>query len=65
MKHAESVPRCALAFARLFEEGGVPEGACTNLFCGIEQIAELVDAFRVRGATLTGSERAGTSVWPR
>lgn len=27
MKHAESVPRCALAFARLFEEAGAPEGA--------------------------------------
>jgi len=65
LKHAESVPRCALAFARLFEEAGAPEGVYTNLFCGIEQIADLVDDFRVRGVTLTGSERAGASVGER
>lgn len=65
MKHAESVPQCALAFARLFEEAGAPQGAYTNLFCGIDQIAKLVDDFRVRGVTLTGSERAGASVGER
>ncbi|MFL4907810.1 aldehyde dehydrogenase family protein [Streptomyces sp. MMS24-I2-30] len=65
LKHAESVPQCALAFARLLEEAGAPEGAYTNLFCGIEQIAGLIDDFRVRGVTLTGSERAGTSVGER
>lgn len=65
MKHAESTPQCALAIARLFEEAGVPEGAYTNLFCSIEQIADLIDDFRVRGVTLTGSERAGASVGER
>ncbi|MFI5588780.1 NAD-dependent succinate-semialdehyde dehydrogenase [Amycolatopsis sp. NPDC051758] len=65
LKHAESVPQSALAFARLFEEAGAPEGAYTNLFCSIEQIAALVDDFRVRGVTLTGSERAGTAVGER
>ncbi|MEU3053569.1 NAD-dependent succinate-semialdehyde dehydrogenase [Streptomyces griseus] len=65
MKHAESVPQCALAFARLFEEAGAPEGAYTNLFCSIDQIGTLIDDFRVRGVTLTGSERAGTSVGER
>jgi succinate-semialdehyde dehydrogenase/glutarate-semialdehyde dehydrogenase len=65
MKHAENVPQCALAFARLFEEAGAPEGVYTNLFCSIEQIAHLVDDFRVRGVALTGSERAGASVGER
>ncbi len=65
MKHAESVPQCALAFARLFEEAGAPEGAYTNLFCSIEQTAKLIDDFRVRGVTLTGSERAGAAVGER
>ncbi|MFF1919264.1 NAD-dependent succinate-semialdehyde dehydrogenase [Streptomyces sp. NPDC058221] len=65
MKHAESVPQSALAFARLFEQAGAPRGAYTNLFCSIEQIGKLVDDFRVRGVTLTGSERAGTSVGER
>lgn len=65
MKHAENVPHCALAFARLFEEAGAPVGAYTNLFCSIEQVAKLVDDFRVRGVALTGSERAGASVAER
>lgn len=65
MKHAENVPQCALAFARLFEEAGAPEGVYTNLFCSIDQIASLIDDFRVRGVALTGSERAGTSVGER
>jgi succinate-semialdehyde dehydrogenase/glutarate-semialdehyde dehydrogenase len=65
MKHAENVPQCALAFARLFEEAGAPEGAYTNLFCSVDQIAKLIEDFRVRGVALTGSERAGTSVGER
>src|ERR1700744_1231754 len=65
MKHAENVPQCALAFARLFEEAGAPEGVYTNLFVSIDQVARLVDDFRVRGVALTGSERAGTSVAQR
>ena len=65
MKHAENVPQCALAFARLFAEAGAPEGAYTNLFCSIDQIAMLIEDFRVRGVALTGSERAGMSVGER
>jgi succinate-semialdehyde dehydrogenase/glutarate-semialdehyde dehydrogenase len=65
MKHAPNVPHCALAFARLFEEAGAPEGVYTNLFCSVEQAAKLIDDFRVRGVALTGSERAGASVGER
>ncbi|MDT4817505.1 Succinate-semialdehyde dehydrogenase [NADP(+)] 1 [compost metagenome] len=59
------MPQCALAFARLFEEAGAPDGAYTNLFCSIDQISKLIEDFRVRGVALTGSERAGTSVGER
>ncbi|MDR0262392.1 MAG: NAD-dependent succinate-semialdehyde dehydrogenase [Sphingobacterium sp.] len=65
MKHAENVPQCALAFASLFQEAGLPEGVYTNLFSSIEQIGRLIDDFRVRGVALTGSERAGISVGER
>lgn len=65
IKHAENVPQSALAIERLFEEAGAPRGAYTNLFCSVEQVATLIDDFRVRGVTLTGSERAGTSVGAR
>lgn len=62
LKHAQSVPQCALAFARLFEEAGAAKGIYTNLFCSVGQITKLIEDFRVRGVTLTGSERAGSSV---
>jgi succinate-semialdehyde dehydrogenase / glutarate-semialdehyde dehydrogenase len=65
LKHAESVPQSALAFARLLNEAGVPRGVYTNLFASTEQIGRLIDAPRVRGVTLTGSERAGASVAER
>ncbi|CAN7668743.1 NAD-dependent succinate-semialdehyde dehydrogenase [Caballeronia sp. LjRoot34] len=65
MKHAPSVPQCALAFARLFEEAGAPAGVYTNVFASVDQIGNLIDDFRVRGVTLTGSERAGAAVAER
>jgi len=64
-KHAGNVPQCALAFARLFAEAGAPGGVYTNLFCTVDQIGTLIDDFRVRGVTLTGSERAGAAVAER
>lgn len=65
MKQARSVPQAALAFARLFEDAGTPEGVYTNLFCSADQIATLIDDFRIRGVILTGSERAGVAVAER
>jgi succinate-semialdehyde dehydrogenase / glutarate-semialdehyde dehydrogenase len=65
LKHAESVPRSAMAFARLFEEAGAPAGVYTNLFASIQQIGRIIDDPRVRGVTLTGSERAGAAVAER
>jgi succinate-semialdehyde dehydrogenase/glutarate-semialdehyde dehydrogenase len=65
VKHASNVPQCALAFARIFEEAGAPAGVYTNIFATTDQIARLVDDWRVRGVTLTGSERAGSAVAER
>ncbi|WP_160107304.1 NAD-dependent succinate-semialdehyde dehydrogenase [Pseudomonas izuensis] len=65
LKHAESVPQCALAFARLFEEAGAPTGVYTNVFASIDQVGRIIDDPRVRGVTLTGSERAGAAVAER
>jgi succinate-semialdehyde dehydrogenase/glutarate-semialdehyde dehydrogenase len=62
LKHAESVPQSALAFARLFEEAGAPPGIYTNIFASIGQIERLIEDSRIRGVTLTGSERAGAAV---
>lgn len=65
IKHAASVPQSALAFARLFEEVGAPAGVYTNLFVSFDQVGRLIDDVRVRGVTVTGSERAGATVAER
>jgi succinate-semialdehyde dehydrogenase/glutarate-semialdehyde dehydrogenase len=65
IKHAENVPQCALAFARLFAEAGAPAGVYTNVFASIDQIGRLIEDPRIAGVTVTGSERAGAAVAER
>lgn len=65
VKHASSVPQCALAFEKLINEAGAPEGAYTNLFISKEQVAQVIDDKRIRGVALTGSEAAGSVVAAR
>ncbi|SHH41426.1 NAD-dependent succinate-semialdehyde dehydrogenase [Bradyrhizobium erythrophlei] len=65
IKHAGSVPQSATAFARLFDEVGAPAGVYTNLFANFDQVGRLIDDVRIRGVTVTGSERAGASVAER
>lgn len=62
LKHAENCPTSALAIAAIMREAGVPEGAYVNLFATHEQVAAMIADPRVRGVSLTGSERAGTVV---
>jgi succinate-semialdehyde dehydrogenase/glutarate-semialdehyde dehydrogenase len=62
VKHAPSVPQCALAFVALFKEAGAPDGAYTNLFLSNEQADRLIDDPRIKGVAVTGSERAGSVV---
>jgi len=65
VKHASSVPQCALAFEKLMNEAGAPEGAYTNLFLSKHQVAQVIDDKRIRGVALTGSEAAGAVVAAR
>jgi succinate-semialdehyde dehydrogenase/glutarate-semialdehyde dehydrogenase len=62
LKHAENCPTSALAIARLLADAGVPDGVYRNLFATHEQVAAMIADPRVRGVSLTGSERAGTAV---
>jgi succinate-semialdehyde dehydrogenase/glutarate-semialdehyde dehydrogenase len=62
VKHAPSVPQCALAFEQLFLDAGAPAGAYTNVFISNEQAATVIADRRVKGVALTGSERAGSAV---
>ncbi len=65
VKHASSVPQCALAFEKLMLEAGAPAGAYTNLFISKDQVAQVIDDKRIRGVALTGSEAAGAVVAAR
>src|SRR5271154_2210114 len=62
VKHAPSVPQCALAFVALFKDAGAPEGAYTNLFLSNDQAEHLIDDPRIAKVALTGSERDGSVV---
>ena len=62
VKHAASVPQCALAFEKLWLEAGAPAGAYTNLFISYDQVNRVIDDPRIKGVALTGSGDAGQSV---
>jgi succinate-semialdehyde dehydrogenase / glutarate-semialdehyde dehydrogenase len=62
LKHAENCPTSALAIAQLMADAGVPEGVYVNIFATHEQVATMIADKRLRGVSLTGSERAGTAV---
>ena len=62
LKHAANVPQCALAFEKLMEDAGAPEGVYQNLFATREQLQTIIEDPRIQGVALTGSERAGSAV---
>ena len=63
LKHAPTVPGCALELARLFgPASGLPDGLFTNLFIDVDATGDLIRDARVQGVTLTGSTRAGRHV---
>ena len=65
LKHAPSVPQCALALQSLFLEAGYPAGLFANLFVDVETAGDLIEDRRVRAVSLTGSVRAGRAVAAR
>jgi succinate-semialdehyde dehydrogenase/glutarate-semialdehyde dehydrogenase len=65
LKHAPSVPGCALALEELFREAGFPGGLFRSVFIDTEATGELIDHPLVQGISLTGSVRAGKVVAAR
>lgn len=65
LKHASNVPQCALAIEDIFREAGFPHGAFQTLLVGSEAVEKILDDPRVKAATLTGSEPAGSKVAAR
>lgn len=62
LKHASNVPESALYLDSLFTRAGFPEGAFTTLMIEAKSVAAVIDDWRVKAVTLTGSEPAGRSV---
>ncbi|QNE33305.1 NAD-dependent succinate-semialdehyde dehydrogenase [Sphingomonas sp. NBWT7] len=64
-KHASNVPQSALAFEDVLRRAGVPAGAYADIFATTDQVGTIIDDPRIRGVTLTGSEKAGATVAER
>src|SRR5215211_6187531 len=62
LKHAPQCPESAEAMQKLFDEAGFPDGAYENVYATNEQIEWVIADPRVRGVSVTGSERAGAAV---
>jgi succinate-semialdehyde dehydrogenase/glutarate-semialdehyde dehydrogenase len=62
LKHASNVPQCAQAIEESFRACGFPEGVFQNLLISAPRVEEVIRDPRVVAVTLTGSEKAGSSV---
>ena len=62
LKHASNVPGCALAIEEIFGRSGFSEGIFQTLLIEAERVQGVLSDPRVRAATLTGSEGAGSAV---
>jgi succinate-semialdehyde dehydrogenase/glutarate-semialdehyde dehydrogenase len=62
LKHAPQCPESAAAIEQLFQEAGFPPDAYINIYATNDQIKTVIEDPRVRGVSLTGSERAGAAV---
>jgi succinate-semialdehyde dehydrogenase/glutarate-semialdehyde dehydrogenase len=62
LKHAPQCPESAEAMEAIFREAGLPADAYLNVYATNEQVADMIADPRIRGVSVTGSERAGTAV---
>ena len=62
LKHASNVPRCALQIEDVFRESGFPENLFRTVLVGSGKVARIIADPRIRAATLTGSDSAGSKV---
>jgi succinate-semialdehyde dehydrogenase/glutarate-semialdehyde dehydrogenase len=62
LKPAPQCPESAKAMQAIYDDAGFPEGAFQSILATNDQIADAIADPRVRGVSLTGSERAGAAV---
>jgi succinate-semialdehyde dehydrogenase/glutarate-semialdehyde dehydrogenase len=62
LKPAHQCPESAEAIQKMMDDAGFPKGAYQTILASNEQIEKAIEDPRVRGVSLTGSERAGAAV---
>ena len=62
LKPAPQCPESAAAIQEIYDDAGFPAGVYQTILASNEQIAEAIADPRVRGVSVTGSERAGSAV---
>ena len=62
VKHASNVAGSAILLEELFKDAGFPDGVYANLLIAGDQVKEVIDNPIIKAVSLTGSEKAGTSV---
>jgi len=62
LKPPHQCPESAEAIQTMFADAGFPDGAYKTILASNDQIADVIADPRIRGVSLTGSERAGAAV---
>lgn len=62
LKHASNVPMSALAIEEIFQKSGLPKNIFRTLLIESKQVDAVIENPKVKAATLTGSEYAGSMV---
>jgi succinate-semialdehyde dehydrogenase/glutarate-semialdehyde dehydrogenase len=62
LKPAHQCPESAEAIQKMHDDAGFPKGAYQTILVSNDQIEKAISDPRVRGVSLTGSERAGAAV---
>jgi succinate-semialdehyde dehydrogenase/glutarate-semialdehyde dehydrogenase len=62
LKHAGITPQSGIFMGQLFADAGAPRGVYTNLLVTARDVGRIIDNPLVQAASLTGSDRAGSSV---
>jgi succinate-semialdehyde dehydrogenase / glutarate-semialdehyde dehydrogenase len=62
LKHAPNTCGCSKALEKIFREAGAPRGVFTSIIIDTPAVEKIMASGLVHAATLTGSERAGSSV---
>ncbi|MBO0906021.1 NAD-dependent succinate-semialdehyde dehydrogenase [Jiella sonneratiae] len=62
LKHASNVSQCALEIEKVLIEADAPQGVFQTLLISSKKVEPILRDRRIRAATLTGSEGAGSAV---